>query len=81
MERRYSIMMVCYQYSLNNTIDAWKMEYVPIGDPPRNAVQSNIIHQLHRQWGAIKQLTTEEVVWKQDYTGEETPMSFYQTYT
>ena len=43
-----------YRYSLNNTIDAWKMEYVPIGDPPRNAAQSNIIHQLHRLVGSNK---------------------------
>jgi hypothetical protein len=36
-----------YRYFLNETIDAWKMDVAGVGDPPRNAARSNIIHQLH----------------------------------
>ena len=59
---------------MNALIDQWKWEPVEAGDPPRNASVSQIIHQLHKQWGVIKSFTTEIVEWKGDVLIP--PMSF-----
>ncbi len=67
-----------HRYYLNDTIDAWKMEPEEVGNPPRYAARSNIMHQLHRQWHMIASFTTEMIVWKVDAkcSANEEPMTF-----
>ena len=55
-----------YRYFLNDSIDAWKIEPIEAGDPPRNAARSSIIFQLQTQWGVITSFDLERVDWKQD---------------
>ena len=55
-----------YRNFLNDTIDAWKLEPVEVGDPPRYTSRLSIIFQLHKQWGLIKSFTSEMIVWKED---------------
>ena len=65
-----------HRYFLNDTIDAWKMEPVESGNPPRNVTRSNIIHQLQRQWGFIVSIEDDTVVWKQDVARNKESVSF-----
>ena len=65
-----------HRYFLNDTIDAWKMEHVESGNPPRNVTRSNIIHQLQRQWGFIVSIEDDTVVWKEDVARNKESASF-----